>query len=191
MHKKDISVGFSIQILPSITPNTGWIKIDKAKTRESAEKWVRALNEASSKAPPLEQCEREQLSAKETVTRFASHSLCSAHKSQSTSCLPIRRLITSKRTRHRKHSRYHIRCREISGSSTSSLDPEEVGIRSLSPHSLLSSLGMPAAESGPQSRALVALILPLRVLRRRVMRHSHLTSSTSHHSHFSADAVLT
>lgn len=152
---------------------------------------MRALNEASSKAPPLEQCEREQLSAKETVTRLASHSLSSAHKSQSTSCLPIRRLITSKRARHRKHSRYHIRCREISGSSTSSVDPEEVGIRSLSPHSLLSSLGMSAAESGPQSRALVALILPLRVLRRRVMRHTHLASSTSHHSHFSADAVLT
>ncbi|KAM3174615.1 hypothetical protein ACTXT7_010180 [Hymenolepis weldensis] len=185
------SIDFFIPVEVFIGEKPKTLLLFCAKTRESAEKWVKALNEASSKAPPLEQCEQEQLSAKETVTRFASHSLSSAHKSQSTSCLPIRRLITSKRTRHRKHGRYHIRCRKISGSSTSSLDPEEVGIRSLSPHSLLSSLGMPAAESGPQSRALVALILPLRVLRRRVMRHTHLTSSTSHHSHLSADAILT
>lgn len=142
-----------------------------------------ALNEAFSKAASFEKSEQKNLFKKETETHFASHSLSSAHKSRSTSCLPIRRLI--KKRIQRKHRR------QISNSSNSSLDAEEIGIQSLSPHSLLSSLGMPTAESCSHPRAMVALTLPLRNLRKRVMGHMHLTSSASNHSHFSADAILT
>nr|CDS18680.1 Pleckstrin y [Echinococcus granulosus] len=171
----------------------------KAETRALAEKWVAAINKVCLKSPAMEDSDQELMRIKGTELHFASKSLRPTRKSQSTTCLPILRLISKRSERsHRRRCSQHPpqRRRRHSSSSTSTmdgemeLDTEIVGIRSLNPHTLLSSLGVPTLGSGAHSRAAIALTLPLRALCRRVMRHSNLPVSVSHHSHLNVDGAV-
>ncbi|VDM35662.1 unnamed protein product [Hydatigera taeniaeformis] len=49
---------------------------------------------------------------------------------------------------------------------------------------------MPTAGGSTHSRAVIAFTLPLRALYRRIMRHTNLPVSVSHHSHLSVDVSL-
>ncbi|VDK37034.1 unnamed protein product [Taenia asiatica] len=178
---------------------TGESQTFKAETRALAERWVAALNETCSKSPTMEECEQEcmQIERMEVCSPFKSPP--PTQKSRFATCLPILRLMSKRSGRsHRKRRLQNPRqCqRRHSGSSTPTMD-EEKGMdaeiactRALSPHTLLSSLHAPATGSGAQSRTVVALTLPLRVLYRRAMRHSNLPISASHYSHLSMNAIL-
>lgn len=171
----------------------------QTKTRALAERWVTALNETCSKSPTMEECEQELVQTEGMRVHSCPQSPPQTRKSQSATCLPILRLISKRSGRScQKRRSQHLRQRRRrhSGSSTSTMDEEterDTGIActsSLSPHTLLSSLGTPATSSGARSKTVLALTLPLRILCRRAMRHSNLRTSVSHHSRLSVDAAL-
>ena len=99
---------------------------------------------------------------------------------QSANCLPIRRLIRRQRTRKFHHQHRFHPGKGISKENGSTGSPGNVGIRSLSPRSILSSLGMPALNIGAHSRAVTTLTFPLRAIRRRVLGEAIIGKLSSH-----------
>uniref|UniRef100_A0A5K3FD75 PH domain-containing protein n=2 Tax=Mesocestoides corti TaxID=53468 RepID=A0A5K3FD75_MESCO len=155
----------------------------RAKTRSQAEKWVFCINEACSKLNGTTDLEQEVMESKAIEAQLPFDPAPPEQKQQATTCLPIRRLIT-KHGGGRKR-----RMRMLSGSSNSTNEFDGMGIKGLSPTSLLPSLGLATLGTGPHSRAMVALTFPLRALRRRI-RHSNLAPSVSHSSPSSNDGDI-
>ncbi|KAL5106110.1 Spectrin beta chain erythrocytic [Taenia crassiceps] len=178
--------------------STGEYQIFKAKTNAMAERWVAALNETCSKSPTMEECEQQLMQTERLGMYSSSKSLPPTGKSQFTTCLPILRLISKRsgQSYNKRRLQYPRQRRRHSGSSTSTTDEEtEIDAempctRALSPHTLPPSLKTPTKSSCTQSRSLVGLTLPLRVLCHRATRHSNPPISVTQPSRLSINTVL-